>query len=191
MTVVHYSVDQITSVYDVSQYDRRRLEARFLRKPDGLWFAEDGKWKESAGGWRGDPATANRYLINLDRANVITISDLSEMERFTARFCQGLGNSRHDEWCPFIRWHEVAEIADGVHVAVDPWEFLDPSEYKRRFDWLAGWDIASGCVWKLDKVRVLDSSGAAVPYDTTRVRAVGRSCNSVLVDKSSNSEIAA
>jgi hypothetical protein len=134
---VHYSETPMAALGSVSQLrpsDVGPLGANYLRKPRGLWFAEDGQWQNSAGGWQGPQAFRHRYEVTfLPELDLIRLETPEQFHDFADLFAE-----THDyRDCDFIRWHEVAMLADGIQVAVDVYQAIKVG----RTGWL--WDGTS------------------------------------------------
>jgi len=130
-----------------------KLEKRYYNqmsgdKPDGFWYGFGDKWidyTEMAGHER-----KGNYLYEVDivGSNILQIKDYSEIAKFTNEY----GSSK--QIIPgkifSIDWSRIEFKYDGIEI--------NPYLYQVRFDdkflWYYGWDVASGCVWNLENVKI-------------------------------------
>lgn len=139
---IHLSKDPIYKL------EKRRYIQRPDDKPDGFWYGfgnEWIEWTEMAG-----PERKGKYVYELDMngSNILQIKEYSEIEEFTKDY----GSS--EQIIPgkifSIDWPRTEFKYDGIEI--------NPYIYQARLDdeflWYYSWDVASGCIWNLGKVKI-------------------------------------
>ena len=122
-------------------------------KPRGLWYEIDDSWEEwckyNMPEWLG-PNSRGAYKVNIeiDKSNVLVIKTLEEFDNFHNRY-RAL-NTYYNRSVN-INWERVSEKYDGIEIT----NYL----YNRRLEnwcsWYYGWDVASGCIWNTDIIKVV------------------------------------
>jgi hypothetical protein len=119
-------------------------------KPSGMWYAPGADWidwmsremprwlKEVEYVYVLKPAYASGGLDS--QGGVLQIKTARELRAFTKRF----SFEKESPYVSEIRWDDVADQWDGIEIV--------PYHYDVARDmsmiWYAGWDIASGCIWR-------------------------------------------
>lgn len=113
-------------------------------KPWGFWYAIGQEWVEwvkfEMPQWHGQ----YNYDVNLGSANLLIIENSCELENFHKEYASGEFSS--------VNWSSVAEKYDGIEI--DPYQW----KYRHQYFWYYGWDVASGCVWNLEKVKIKETT---------------------------------
>ena len=122
-------------------------------KPTGLWYQINDSWEEwceyEMPHWLG-PNSRGAYKVNIeiDKSNVLVIKTLEEFDNFHNRY-RAL-NTYYNRSVN-INWERVSEKYDGIEIT----NYL----YNRRLEnwcsWYYGWDVASGCIWNTDIIKVV------------------------------------
>jgi hypothetical protein len=118
----------------------------FDLKPRGFWYAFDDSWvswaKENMNWLMGDYL----YEVKVHSTNILSLSTYDELVQLTKEYkcsfsCDRIGL--------FMDWRRFSEKYDGIEI--------NPYIWKARleFMWYYGWDVASGCIWNLDKVELV------------------------------------
>jgi len=79
------------------------------------------------------------YKIDITKANIKIIKDKDQLEEF---------NNKYRTTDNRIDWTMVAKDFHGIELQIEPDTFKD------KYRWLSGWDIKSGCIWNLPKVKL-------------------------------------
>ena len=150
---------------------RDRPDQQASRKPDGLWWAEGGDWRDCVRNGRAEGRRADApclcYAVETERAGILRLSEWGGVLAFTAR--HGTGNfgqalpvlerlarpisvaGRDRIMVPAIAWPEVQALHDGIEVSPEVMD--DPS--RPWLQWLdTDWAVASGCAWRTSGIRV-------------------------------------
>ena len=121
-------------------------------KPWGLWYSCGPGWIEwikfNTPEWLRAVRFVYEVIPNLDR--VIELNTPEEVLEFNERFGENIvGYAGYPE-SNEVRWGEVAAVADGIEIC--PYQ-SDVNTY--RYRWYEGWDVASGCIWRLGGLKEL------------------------------------
>lgn len=142
---LHYSRHPLVLPIDrLTHYGTSR---RDFFKPIGFWYSAGDAWLEWCKSEMPDWVGTHVYEVDVSAANVLALTTPMAVKRFheeyrvttspTGRFYN-------------IDWGRVAEKYDGVEII--------PYHHSIRLDiellWYYGWDVASGCVWNVDKIVV-------------------------------------
>lgn len=139
---IHMSKDPIYKL------EKRYYAQRPDDKPDGFWygFGEEWiDWTKTAG-----PERKGEYIyeVDINGSNILQIKDYSELTRFTKEY--GSIKQIVPGVIFHIDWSRIELKYDGIEI--------NPYIYQARMDqktlWYYTWDIASGCIWNLDKVKI-------------------------------------
>jgi len=153
MNRYHYSIAHIPVLVDRT-YDpahnygmKRGFVDRMYFKPGGLWFLYDSEDSETAPTRRLYKYEVTiSYLFTRDLTPnpeaVLIIDSQAQVARFNQRYGQKtlLGS--------YIDWKSVKQDFAGIDFPI----------YNKNWDWDSDWyntiDYPSGCVWKVEKVRI-------------------------------------
>lgn len=137
----------------VSKYPIYKLEERHYiqgpgHKPDGFWygFGEEWiDWTETAG-----PEYKGEYVYDVDinGSNVLQIKDYSEIIEFTQEYRSS--EQIIPEIIFSIDWPRIELKYDGIEI--NP--YIDEARLYNKTLWYYGWDVASGCIWNINKVKI-------------------------------------
>lgn len=136
------------SKYPIYKLERRHYIQKSTDKPDGFWYGFGDKWidwAEVAG-----PEYMGEYVyeVDINGSNVLQIKNHSEIIEFTREY----GSS--EQIVPgvifFIDWPRIELKYDGIEV--NP--YIGQARTDEKTLWYYTWDIASGCIWNMDKVKI-------------------------------------
>jgi len=106
-------------------------------KPQGLWYALGHEWIDWVREAMPEHEHKNLYKLDLNFSNICVLDREKSIE-FTEKY----GGQLYDfDNFIYINWVKVAQDFSGI-------EIHDPS----RSNWMAGWDVSSGCVWNKDAI---------------------------------------
>jgi hypothetical protein len=107
-------------------------------KPNGLWYGIGSSWidwvRREMPEWEKEDA----YLLELDKSNMIVISNYEELLNFHKEFKSENG---------YIDWSVVASKYDGIEIAPHI------REARWKINWYSTWDVASGCIWTSNVIK--------------------------------------
>lgn len=139
---IHMSKDPIYKL------EKRQYIQKSWDKPDGFWYGFGNEWidwAEIAG-----PEYMGEYIyeVDINGSNILQIKNYLEITEFTKEY----GSSK--QIVPgiifSIDWPRIELKYDGIEI--------NPYMGKVRTDektlWYYTWDIASGCIWNMDKVKI-------------------------------------
>ena len=152
MILSHFSEEPL--ILDVSRTYKPVMDGPVQFKPTGLWLSDesDHGWKQwcEAEQFRTETLKyrTDFKLKNSDR--ILRLGSADKLKAFTEQFRANLpiiGMS--SIW---IDWDRVMKEFGGVVITPYIWECrLAPG-----FSWYYGWDCASGCVWDLSLLEVIN-----------------------------------
>ncbi len=138
-----------TSKYPIYELKKERYYQKSGNKPYGFWYGfgnEWIEWTEMAG-----PELKGEYVhkVDIDGSNILQIKDYSEIERFTKEY---QSNHQIIPGVIFdIDWSRIEFQYDGIEI--NP--YIYQALMSNKFLWYYGWDVASGCIWNLSKVKII------------------------------------
>lgn len=120
----------------------------YAGKPNGLWYAIGTEWldwiESEMPHWKGNVL----YKIEINPQSMCMIKTKEQFLNFNKKYSESrkYGVSVSDKHKD-INWGRVAEDYSGIEIA--PYR----SEFRHKYLWYYGWDVASGCIWKRDGVK--------------------------------------
>ena len=149
MKLIHYSKERLSHLYSVPDQLADPLHGWRAWKPRGLWLSIEGNgdgwldWVRSED-WRVDQYTIGTELELLEPQRVLHISSVGELDDFSNQYV-----ARQGTIVEAPDWQRVAASYKGIIIA--------PYIYERRLscDWYYPWDCASGCVWDVSCLRIV------------------------------------
>jgi hypothetical protein len=158
---IHYSDKPLNHLLDVPP----EAQSENGMKPRGVWFGIGSSWKDwvsteygnSSTDIQGHFPTNKETAIVLKRnAKILRITSAKGLNEFTKKYPgedeylkpiknveYGLGR--------MINWKRVAKDYDGIIIA----PYIASRRLSIQTPWYYGWDVASGCVWNIDAIRIL------------------------------------
>lgn len=139
---IHLSKDHI------SELEKRQYIQKHGDKPDGFWYGFGNEWidwTEIAG-----PEYKGEYVyeVDINGSNVLQIKDYSEFIEFTKEY------GSREQIAPgiifSIDWPRIELKYDGIEI--NP--YIGQVRHNTKTIWYYGWDVASGCIWNLNKVEI-------------------------------------
>lgn len=133
----------------IHKLEKRHYTQRPDDKPDGFWYGFGDEWidwTETAG-----PERKGKYVyeIEINGSNILQIKDYSEIAEFTKEYESGKQIIPGKIFS--IDWSRVELKYDGIEI--NP--YVDQARIDDKFLWYYGWDVASGCIWNLEKVNIM------------------------------------
>ncbi len=118
------------------------------KKPNGFWYGFGNEWID----WTETAGPERRgiyiYKINVNNSNILQIKDYPQLIEFTKEY----GSSK--QIIPgiifSIDWHRIEFKYDGLEI--NP--YIDQGRMNDKTLWYYSWDIPSGCIWNLNKVKI-------------------------------------
>ncbi len=124
--------------------EKRNYNQSYGAKPSGLWYGFGKEWLDWIDSempeWKGNYI----YKIYINNSNILQIKDYLEIEKFNKEYL--LKKSKLETY--YIDWNRVSLKYDGIEINPYMWK------YRLELLWYYGWDIASGCIWNLDKINI-------------------------------------
>ena len=137
----------------MSKYPIQKLEKRYyIQKPDdkpnGFWYGFGNEWidwTETAG-----PERKGKYIyeVYINDSKILQINDDQQFIEFTKEY-----KSRKQiipEIIFSIDWPRIEFKYDGIEI--NP--YIDHARNDIKAFWYYSWDIASGCIWNLNNVKI-------------------------------------
>ncbi len=139
---IHLSKDRIYKL------EKREYIQKPEDKPVGFWYGFGNDWIDWTGtiglGYKGEYV----YEVDINGSNILQIKGYSEIIEFTKEY----GSSK--QIAPgvifFIDWTRIELKYDGIEINPYIWH----ARLNHKTLWYYSWDIASGCIWNLDKVEI-------------------------------------
>lgn len=125
-------------------------------KPHGFWLSVDDDWKrwcDDDSGWELTPP----HLFGVDMERVLHLETSGDILDFTRAY--GIYEDRVSG-APYvykIRWDVVAEQYAGIVIAPYCW----PMRLDMECGWYYCWDCASGCIWDLSVLTLVEAEEKA------------------------------
>jgi hypothetical protein len=118
-------------------------------KPSGFWYGFGSEWIDWCRSEMPDWVGKYIYGVDVGKSNVLQITTNLELIQFSREYESKVSDTGYRrEAGESIDWQKVASKYDGIEI--------NPYQYEARYElmWYYGWDIASGCVWNLSKVKL-------------------------------------
>jgi hypothetical protein len=132
----------------INKLEKRHYTQICDDKPDGFWYGfgnEWIEWTETAG-----PERKGEYIyeVDINGANILQIKAYSEFLAFTKEY--GSCKQIIPGVLFSIDWPKIHLKYDGIEI--NP--YIDQARISDKFLWYYSWDVASGCIWNLEKVKI-------------------------------------
>jgi len=131
------------------ELEKRIFTQKTTMKPNGFWYGFGHEWidwvRSEMPGWEGKYI----YEVDIGNSNVLQIKTHMELMMFNREYQSNLSDTGFKrEEGEAIDWKKVASKYDGIEI--------NPYQYEARFQylWYYGWDVASGCIWNLNNVKL-------------------------------------
>jgi hypothetical protein len=119
-------------------------------KPIGLWYGIDDSWVEWVKGntpdWSGDYL----YEVKVNSTKILHMSTYEELTEFTSKFGCPISPILPSDRHLYIDWRPIAERWDGIEISPYIWKA------RRDYLWYYPWDCASGCLWNVTNVELVE-----------------------------------
>lgn len=143
------------SKYPIYKLEKRQYIQKPYDKPDGFWYGFGDKWID----WT--ETTGHEYMgeyvyevdikeqLKLSNGSkILQITDYSEITEFTKEY--GSNKQITPGIIFFIDWPRIGLEYDGIEINPYIWQ----ARLNHKTIWYYSWDVASGCIWNLDKVNI-------------------------------------
>jgi hypothetical protein len=108
-------------------------------KPRGFWYGIEDEWKTCVEfempHWLGE----HEYFVDLGDSNVLFLDTPDKIINFHKEYRQPHG---------MVDWNRLSQTYDGIEISPYQWGL------RLELLWYYGWDVASGCIWNLEKVKL-------------------------------------
>lgn len=131
------------------ELEPRTFVQRVTMKPSGFWYGFGSEWIDWCRSEMPDWVGKYIYGVDVGKSNVLQITTNLELIQFSREYESKASDTGYRrEAGESIDWQKVASKYDGIEI--------NPYQYEARYElmWYYGWDIASGCVWNLSKVKL-------------------------------------
>ncbi len=126
------------------ELERRVYSQRIGFKPSGFWYGFGNEWidwtRSEMPNWIGKYI----YKVDIDKSNILEIKTHMDFMMFTRKY-QSLKSGAEGQ---AIDWGVISKKYDGIEI--NPYQ----QEARYQYMWYYGWDVASGCIWNLNKVKL-------------------------------------
>jgi len=115
-------------------------------KPKGLWYSVGFGWLDFTTsdftGFYDKNKNVSVFEFDVSDVNILHIKTYDEIVAFDEEYCAETSRYRNPDWV------RLSEKYDGIEIS--------PYIYKARHDlfWYYGWDVASGCIWNPNGLKV-------------------------------------
>ena len=127
----------------------RQYEQTSHFKPKGLWYGFDDSWQKWCEGEQPNWIYQHFYELKPNGSNLLILQTRDDILRFNQEY-GGRPILPDIKIIEQIDWMRVACEYDGIEI---PAYFF---EFRLHFLWFYGWDCASGAIWNLEKVDVVE-----------------------------------
>jgi hypothetical protein len=132
------------------ELEQRTFAQKVTVKPFGFWYGFGGEWidwcrSEMSSKWTGKYI----YSVDIGNINILRIKTHMELMQFNREY-----QPNDSSFYPALKdgeaidWKKVVNKYDGIEI--NPYQ----SEARYQYMWYYGWDVASGCVWNLNNVKL-------------------------------------
>ena len=128
----------------------RKYKQEIAVKPQGLWYSFGDEWRTWCESEMPHWVKPVWLRVILNGANVLNIATESEFLAFSTEYKKALPGMESLIIMRGIDWPRVAAEYDGIEFPVYFYKFRHSFE---SF-WYYGFDVASGCVWTLEKIEI-------------------------------------
>jgi len=122
-------------------------------KPEGLWYGFGDSWLRWVRSEMPDWEGKYLYKIHVSSSNILQINSATDMKNFHDKYSKSEAQRNPASrakpkipkaWGPpeLIFWQNVAYDYAGIEIT----PYL--SEFRMKYTWYYGWDVASGCIWR-------------------------------------------
>jgi hypothetical protein len=136
------------------ELEKRIFTQRATMKPNGFWYGFGNEWIDWVRSEMPDWEGKYIYEVDIGNTNVLKIDSHFDLMKFHRKYAERKQIARDD----LLDWSEVAKEYDGIEI--------NPYQYEARYQymWYYGWDVASGCIWNLNnvKLKLITDKGADV-----------------------------
>ena len=136
------------------ELEKRMFTQRATMKPKGFWYGFGNEWIDWVRSEMPDWEGKYIYEVDIGNTNVLKIDTHFDLMKFHRKYAERKQIARDD----LLDWSEVAKEYDGIEINPYQWEA------RCQYMWYYGWDVASGCIWNLNnvKLKLITDNGADV-----------------------------
>ena len=136
------------------ELEKRIFTQRATMKPNGFWYGFGNEWIDWVRSEMPDWEGKYIYEVDIGNTNVLKIDTHFDLMKFHRKYAERKQIARDD----LLDWSEVAKEYDGIEI--NPYQF----EARYQYMWYYGWDVASGCIWNLNnvKLKLITDKGADI-----------------------------
>jgi hypothetical protein len=131
------------------ELEQRIFNQKVSMKPGGFWYGFGSEWIDWTRSQKPEWEGKYIYSVDIGNTNVLQINTHMELMQFTREYqanSNEFGYVREEG--AKIDWKKVAGKYGGIEI--NPYQ----SEARYQYMWYYGWDIASGCVWNLSRIKL-------------------------------------
>lgn len=131
------------------ELEPRTFVQRVTMKPSGFWYGFGSEWIDWCRSEMPDWVGKYIYGVDVGKSNVLQITTNLELMQFNRKYESRVSDTGYKLYeGESIDWQKVVSEYDGIEI--NPYQ----NEARNQYMWYYGWDIASGCVWNLSKVKL-------------------------------------
>ncbi len=131
------------------ELEPRTFVQRVTMKPSGFWYGFGSEWIDWCRSEMPDWVGKYIYGVDVGKSNVLQITTHMELMQFNRKYESRVSDTGYKLYeGESIDWQKVVSEYDGIEI--NPYQ----NEARNQYMWYYGWDIASGCVWNLSKVKL-------------------------------------
>lgn len=139
---IHMSKDPIYKL------EKRQYIQKSWDKPDGFWYGFGNEWIDWAETTGPEYKGEYVYEVDINGSNMLQIKNHSEIIEFTQKYKSSKQIAPGITFS--IDWPRTELKYDGIEI--NP--YIGKARTDEKTLWYYTWDIASGCIWNLDKVKI-------------------------------------
>lgn len=125
--------------------ERRTFTQPVDIKPKGFWYGFGNEWIDWVRSEMPDWEGKYIYKVDIGSSNILKIESHMELMQFHRTY---LVDKKKLTDNSMIKWSDVAKKYDGIEINPYQWEA------RNQYIWYYAWDVASGCIWNLENVKL-------------------------------------
>lgn len=138
------------------ELEHRTYTQKIDVKPQGFWYGFGSEWIDWCRAEMPDWVGKYVYSVDIGNANVFKINDNHNLSKF-GRLWRGYLHPEIQEermLVSMINWKEFVQEEKYDGIEINPHQNYQDEKRGYLHMWYYGWDVASGCVWNLNGVKV-------------------------------------
>lgn len=132
----------------IYKLERRHYIQKSDDKPSCFWYGFGDKWIDWAETAGHEYMGEYVYEVDINSSKILQIKNYSEIIEFTQEY------KSSEQIIPgiifFIDWPRIELKYDGIEI--NP--YIGQARTNEKTIWYYSWDIPSGCIWNMDKVKI-------------------------------------